>query len=222
MPQNSNLDLNSPTIGTIFKTVGVVLSDGAEKLQKTILGAYYDSAPETKGLYIVYPDATVDYFDIDVVNVQGQGDGSIVRFKSGDTGYVLRVVYEEDGEWISDLKTALPIEVLEGRIYQEATPAIEKYLGVNLGDTLPFFEDVEAYFDEAQENVTALGYFSTFGSYIRQGAEWQEEDFAEEFYEDFSVVSIPAEQVASIVETFDTNNGLLPVKDVEKFISPTT
>ncbi len=49
----------------------------------------------------------------------------------------------------------------------------EKYLGVNIPDTLPEFETLLVYFSEASKNIFALNYMSSIGNYTRLDYDWE-------------------------------------------------
>jgi hypothetical protein len=216
MPQNPNFNLESDTVGSIFKSVGVLMADGAETFNNSILGAYYDSAEKTKGLYVVLPDSEIKYFDIDSAEVFPQNGGNIIRFDQNNVSYMLRNFIDEDGIWVSALKVELPVEVLQTRVMYEATPAIDKYLGMELGEQLPFFESVFAYLSEESKTVALLIYMSTAGAYSRENAEWKPISLDETFLDNLSAVQIDTDKVAAIVTKFDSNRGILSVAEVEQ------
>jgi len=216
MPQNPNFNLESDTVGSIFKSVGVLVADGAETYNNSILGAYYDSAEKTKGLYVVLPDSEIKYFDIDSAEVFPQNGGNIIRFDQNDVSYMLRNFIDEDGVWVSDLKVELPTEALQNRVMYESTPALDKYLGMELGEQLPFFESVFAYFSEESQNIAFLIYMSTAGAYSRENFEWKPVSLDENFFDDLSAVQLDNDKVADLVSKFDSNRGILSVSEVEQ------
>jgi len=216
MPQNPNFNLESETVGSIFKNVGVLMADGAETFNNPILGAYYDSAEKTKGLYVVLPDSEIKYFDIDSAEVFPQNGGKIIRFDQNNVSYMLRDFIDEDGAWASDLKIELPVDALQTRVLYESTAAIDKYLGMELGEQLPFFEAVFAYFSEESQNIALLIYMSTAGAYSRENFEWRPISLDEDFLDDLSAVQLDNDKVANLVTKFDSNRGILSVSEVEQ------
>jgi hypothetical protein len=216
MPQNPNFNLESDTVGSIFKNVGALVADGAETFNNTILGAYYDRDEKTKGLYVVLPDSEIKYFDIDSAEIFPQNGGNIIRFDLNNVSYMLRNFLDEDGVWISDLKVELPVDALQTRVMYESTPALDKYLGTELGEQLPFFESVFAYVAEKSDSVALLIYMSTAGAYSRENAEWKPIDLNEDFLNDLGAIQIDNDKVAEIVSKFDSSRGILPTSEVEK------
>ncbi len=216
MPQNPNFNLESDTVGSIFKNVGALVADGAETFNNTILGAYYDRDEKTKGLYVVLPDSEIKYFDIDSAEIFPQNGGNIIRFDLNNVSYMLRNFLDEDGVWISDLKVELPVEALQTRVMYESTPALDKYLGTELGEQLPFFESVFAYVADESETVALLIYMSTAGAYSRENAEWKPIDLNEDFLNDLGAIQIDNDKVAEIVSKFDSSRGILLTSEVEK------
>jgi hypothetical protein len=216
MPQNPNFNLESETVGSIFKNVGVLMADGAETFNNAILGAYYDRDEKSKGLYVVLPSSEIKYFDVDTAEVFPQNGGSIIRFDKDNVSYMLRNFIDEDGAWLSSLKVELPVDALQTRVLYESTPAIDKYLGMELGEQLPFFESVFAYFSEESTNIALLIYMSTAGSYSRENFEWKPIDLNEDFLDDLSAVQLDNDKVAALVSKFDSGRGILTVAEVEQ------
>lgn len=216
MPQNPNFNLEADTVGSIFKNVGVLMADGAETYNNTILGAYYDSAEKTKGLYVILPNSEIKYFEIDSAEIFPQNGGNIIRFDLNNVSYMLRNIMDEDGAWISDLKVELPIEALQSRVMYESTPALDKYLGTELGEQLPFFESVFAYVADESKSIALLLYLSTAGAYSRENFEWKPIDLDESFLDNLLAIQLDDDKVASLVAKFDSNRGILTVSEVEQ------
>lgn len=227
MPQKSNFDLNSETLGVVFPTVGILMSaksDSQESEQVAFLGAYYDTDEKSKGLYIVLPSSEIKYFDIDIVNVKPQNGGNqIIRFDHKGISYLMRTVYGDDGSWLSNYKIDVPQEVLERKIMGESTPALKKYLDPEITEPLPFFESLSAYYADGQETITFLNYMSSYGTFSRLNAEWQPVDVDMEIYETLFVVEIDSKSSTELLQKFDDQQGILSVKDVEAVsaVSPT-
>lgn len=216
MPQNPNFNLEADTVGSIFKNVGVLMADGAETYNNTILGAYYDSAEKTKGLYVILPNSEIKYFEIDSAEIFPQNGGNIIRFDLNNVSYMLRNIMDEDGAWISDLKVELPVEALQSRVMYESTPALDKYLGTELGEQLPFFESVFAYVADESKSIALLLYLSTAGAYSRENFEWKPIDLDESFLDNLLAIQLDDDKVASLVAKFDSNRGILTVSEVEQ------
>lgn len=216
MPQNPNFNLEADTVGSIFKNVGVLMADGAETYNNTILGAYYDRDEKTKGLYVILPNSEIKYFEIDSAEIFPQNGGNIIRFDLNNVSYMLRNIIDEDGAWISDLKVELPVEALQSRVMYESTPALDKYLGTELGEQIPFFESVFAYVADESKSIALLLYLSTAGAYSRENFEWKPIDLDESFLDNLLAIQIDDDKVAPLVAKFDTNRGILTVSEVEQ------
>jgi hypothetical protein len=213
MPRNPNFTLDSPTLGTIYSTPGVLVSAGGQEIREPFLGAYYDTEPENRGLYVVLPDADVYYFDIDEAKINPQGTSALIRFDSDDTNYLLRPVYNDDGEWMSKYKIELPTELLTQKVSLDAHDAIEKYLGVELGDPLEFFEMLYAYYEENFPNIVAVTYISSLGTYTRVGASWSPADLGASMYDNWSGVEIDPEKAQEFLNKYDELGGSVSVEE---------
>lgn len=213
MPRNPNFTLDSPTLGVVYPTSGVLVSAGGQSIREPVVGAYYDTDPDTKGLYIVLPDGDVYYFDIDEVNVSPQGSGSLIRFDSGDTNYLLRPIYNTDGEWMSKYKIELPTTLLSQKLALDAHDALEKYLGVDLGEPLDFFEALYAYVEDGFPNVVAVNYLSSFGAFSRIGASWTPTDLDASMYDNWEAVEIDPAKAGDFLSKYDDQGGVVSVDE---------
>jgi hypothetical protein len=218
MPQNENFTLTSTTLGAVFPTSGVLMAEGSEKFDVTVIGGYFDSADATKGLYIVKPDSEILYFDIDMAEVKPQGDGRLVRFDYEDSNYLIRPFYEEDGQWISKYKISIPKIVLEKKVSADSVPALRKYAGLDFGgDPSPFFEMLTAFttFGDVDRRVVSLDYVTSFGTFSRVGAEWKNSNLSADYYEGFEGNEIAPDKAVALLEKYDSQNGVISVQDVD-------
>lgn len=216
MPRNPNFTLDSPTLGVVYSTSGVLVSAGGQSIREAFVGAYYDTAPETKGLYVVLPDADVYYFDIDEVNISPQGSSSLIHFDSGDTNYLLRPVYNTDGEWLSKYKIELPTTILSQKLALDSHDSLEKYLGVDLGEPLVFFEGLYAYTEEGSPNIVALNYLSSFGSFSRIGSSWTPTDLDDSVYDNWESIEIDPVKASDFLYKYDQQSGVISIEEAEE------
>lgn len=221
MPQNPEFTLNSDTLGVVYKDTGVLEaydSVEAETPSEThaIIGAYYEPSGQYKGLYFVLPEGEIKYFDIDVVKLGSQNDGAYITFEGDGKFWLIRGLEQEDGLWLSKYKMELPTEVLQQLIVGRSKPALTKYLGVNIPDTLPEFETLLVYFSEASKNIFALNYMSSIGNYTRLDYDWESSEVSYDYYEDLAVAEIDPEKANELLKKFDDADGLFPVREILK------
>ena len=212
MPRNPNFTLETSTLGVVYPTEGVLLSSGEQNIREPIIGAYYDTNPDFEGLYIVLPGGDVYYFDIEDVSLRPSAGGAFISFSNNGSDYFVRPVIEDDGEWLSKYKTALPKDVLSKKIALDSHDALEKFMSVDLGEPLPFFEAIYAYFEDGFPNVVAVTYVSSFGTFLRSGAEWVVDDISADMYENWAVLEIDPEKANDFVSQFDEADGVLSVE----------
>jgi hypothetical protein len=110
----------------------------------------------------------------------------------------------------------LPVEVLKQLIVGRSKPALTKYLGVNIPDTIPEFESLTAYFSDKSPSVFALNYMSSQGIYTRLDYEWEKSEVSFDYYEDMAVAEIEASKASELLEKFDDADGIFPVKNILK------
>jgi hypothetical protein len=218
MPENTNFTLTSTTLGAVFPTSGVLMAEGTESFDIAIVGAYFDSADASKGLYVVKPEGEILYFDIDMAEVKPQGDGRLVRFDYENSNYLIRPFYEEDGAWISKYKISIPKIIIEKKVSADSVPALRKYAGLDFGgEPAPFFEMLTAFTtaSEADKKVVSLDYVTSFGTFSRVGAEWIDSDLSAEYYEDFEGSEIAPEKAVALLEKYDSQQGIISIQDVD-------
>jgi hypothetical protein len=218
MPENANFTLTSTTLGAVFPTSGVLMAEGTESFDIAIIGAYFDSAEASTGLYIVKPDSEILYFDISMAEITPQGDGRLIRFDYEKTNYLIRPFYEEDGQWISNYKIPMPKIVIEKKVSADSVPALRKYAGLDFGgDPSPFFEMVIAFMTvgDVDKRVLALDYVTSFGTFSRVGATWVESDLSADYYEGFEGNEISPEKASALIEKYDLQRGIISTQDVD-------
>ena len=221
MSQNPEFSLNSDTLGVVYKDTGVLEgyeSAEAESVGEShaIVGAYYEPSGEYKGLYFVLPEGELKYFDIEAVKLGNQTNGAYITFEADNKFWIIRNLEETDGAWISKYKMELPVEVLKQLIVGRSKPALTRYLGVDIPDSIPEFESLTAYFSETSPSIFALNYMSSQGIYTRLDYEWERSEVSFDYYEDMAVAEIEASKASELLEKFDDADGIFPVKDVLK------
>lgn len=221
MPQNPEFSLDSDTLGVVYKDTGVLEgydSADAEQPSEThaIIGAYYEPSGDYKGLYFVLPEGEIKYFDIEVAKLGGESSGAYITFDGDGKFWLIRDLEETDGNWISKYKIELPVGVLKNLIVGRSKPALTKYLGVDIPDTIPEFETLTAYFSEASSSIFALNYMSSYGIFTRLDYEWEPSEVSYDYYEDMATAEIDPTKASELLEKFDDSDGLFPVKEILK------
>lgn len=224
MPKNNNFSLLDTAARPVYPTLGVLMSaQGTDTRaeQKTVIGAYYNTLEQDAGLYIPLPDGSIDYFDIDIADLVQQGNEKMLRFDANDMNYLIRPFYEEDGEWISKYKIALPKLVLEKIVTLQSHDAIEKLTRTELGEPVPFFEGLYCYYMMDSPVIMSVVYMSTAGIFLRRNAQWVPENLNPDIYESLPAFEIGAEGAKTLLDSYDSNRNMFSVEDAKKLsVSP--
>ena len=215
MPQRPDFDITADSLISVMDTLGVLEIGDDEKV--AILGAYYDQNPEFVGLYVVLAESGVSYFDVTLDKVDAVGFTGSFLFLSDGTTHVMRKLQTADGEWMSEYKTELPIEVLSRMVISSASDTIEDLVSVNLPTDLPEFEAMYAYYDEQSLNVASLVYMSSYGIYARADGNWVVEDVSVPSYQNLMTVEIAPEKADELIQMFDDNFGSVSLKTVKAY-----
>lgn len=215
MPQRPDFDITADSLISVMDTLGVLEIGDDEKV--AILGAYYDQNPEFVGLYVVLAESGVSYFDVTLDKVDAVGFTGSFLFLSDGTTHVIRKLQTADGEWMSEYKTELPIEVLSRMVISSASDTIEDLVSVNLPTDLPEFEAMYAYYDEQSLNVASLVYMSSYGIYARADGNWVVEDVSVPSYQNLMTVEIAPEKADELIQMFDDNFGSVSLKTVKAY-----
>jgi hypothetical protein len=214
MPQRPQFDLKASTLVPVLPTIGV-LENASEK--SAIIGAYYDSEEEFKGLYLITAEDGVNYFDIPLDDIAIEGLSQFLFFSYEGLDYTVRPLVEDDGIWISNLKTPLPYLVLSKMIITESTDTIKEIVNVDIGDSLPLFEAIFAYYDEKLDLVASLVYMSNFGTYARVDGDWSEDDISSPSYQNLFTIEIGANKADEFIDLFDSKLGNVSLEDVTTY-----
>jgi hypothetical protein len=214
MPQRSQFDLNAPSLVPLLPTIGV-LENASEK--SAIIGAYYDSEEEFKGLYLITAEDGVNYFDIPLEDIFIDGLSQFLFFAYEGLDYTVRPLVEDDGIWVSNLKTPLPYLVLSKMIVTESTDTIKEIVNVDIGDSLPLFEALFAYYNESLDLVVSLVYMSNFGTYARVDGDWSEDDISAPSYQDLFTVEIGPNKADEFIDLFDKKLGNVSLSETTPY-----
>ncbi len=221
MPQNPEFNLNSDTLGVVYKNIGVLVgyaSAEAEEPTEThaILGAYYEPSGEYEGLYFVLPEGEIKYFDVQIAKLASQNDGAYLTFEAEGNLWLIRSLREDDGVWVSKYKMELPTEIIEALIIGRSSEAISKYLQISVPQPTVEFESLTAYFTETSKSITALNYLSSYGNYTRIDYGWERTDISADYYNDLAVAEIEPSKAQQLLDKYDEVDGMFPVNDILK------
>ena len=211
MPQNNNFDINSDSLVSVFSH-GVMVSAGKGGSNTEVIAAYYDSKPETSGLYIIVPSGDIKYFDSTPQDFSSQGQ--IFAFNSKQGAFLLRPFNEDDGIWVSKYKIPVPADSLEEKVVNDSAVAIGQLLGVPAPEVEPFEEQLLAYVDETSKTLIDLIYIS-YSAYARVASDWQQINLDEDLYNNATAYEIESNKASDLINKFDAADGYLTISDVE-------
>jgi hypothetical protein len=115
-----------------------------------------------------------------------------ILFESNGVTYRVRELREQDGRWVSALKTELPVEVLETLINQGVTVETES---------------VTAHAMEDSPYVIGVTYYGPDGPYMRIGGDWLQVASADDIFSGSNIFSIEIdpEKVDEFIALYDKN-----------------
>ena len=213
MPQRPEFDMNSQTIAPVYGRVGVLESD---KSKDPILGAYYDRAPEYQGLYVI-TSTGIKYFDISVDALSVIGLTGYAEFTYNGTPHLLRELDEEDGLWMSNYKTELPIPVLQQMIVTKSRRQIEQLTGIEIPEGLPEFEALYVYHEPKSDKVLAIIYMSSYGIFSRNDADWQDVNLRLPELQNLTTEDVDPLKANELINLYDDNRDNMSVKQAVKY-----
>ena len=218
MPQRPKFNLTSESLIPMLDTMGVLETLGEEPTTKTaILGAYFDEDPEFSGLYVLPSKGEIKFFEIALSDIESVGLSEDIAFDADGTSYVVRNLQGSDGEWLSAIKTELPVEVLYKIVISSSNDTIGELVGVELTEELPSFESLYIYYDETLNSVVSLVYLSGYGTYARLDASWTNGDISSPLYQSLETIEIDPGRADEFINNFDDAFGLLSVEEAMKY-----
>lgn len=157
--------------------------------------------------YYMSSDPTV-YVESDITVDEFTG---IIRFSTLHSDYMIRVLREEDGTWLSRYKISLPVEAI--------VQSLKRDMERDPMDPVVDAEDtLYAAVFAGQTIVVGLIYDNDFGRYARIGGEWVLMSDFEPDFDDIIVIPIDPEQADAFVELYDTKT--LTINDVKPYEAP--
>lgn len=223
MPRRPDFKISDETVEVVFPTVGILTaSGGGIEFDEPIIGAYYDNSPKGQGTYTLSPIGGIRYFDLQKSQLASAGEfATKLVFQDGETVYLIRPVYPEDGIKFSKYRIPVPVASLETKFSLEARPMIEDQLRIassGSGVPLPFFESLVVFYSEELNTLADVVYMSSQGTYYRDDGGWLSLDFSDRKYENFTIFEISATKAKEFLEAFD-NDSNMNTKDIAKYSS---
>lgn len=215
MPQRPDFDLTAESLVPLMDSVGVMEIDSDDK--EAFLGAYYDNNPDYFGLYVVYSASGVQYYNVRLEDIAVLGFSENYLFLHEGKEHVIRKLLNSDGEWMSDYKVELPVEVLYRMVVSTSSDTIESLVNLKMPDSLPEYEAIYVYYDEQTRIVVSLVYMSSYGIYARVDGDWKVEDISLPSYQNMLTFEVDSERAQELIDMFDDKMGAVSYNDVIKF-----
>lgn len=222
MPQRPEFNLKNESLVPMLETMGVLEILGKEKTDKVaVLGAYFDEDPEFSGLYVIPSTGEIKFFEVSLNDISSVGLSEDVMFDHDGGSYVIRDLQASDGEWLSAIKTELPLELLYKIVIFSANDTISGLVGVELAEELPSFESLYIYHDEMTNSVVSLVYLSSYGTYARIDASWENDDISAPSYQHLETIEIDPDMSDDLINRFDDLGGSISVQEAMEYKSKT-
>jgi hypothetical protein len=195
----------------VFGKYGVLVKSGEDSFARYVTKAYLDGDNLDK-LTVEgdFPQGQV--YPVDAEELSIDKNTGIIKFEAFGANYTIRELREEDGYWLSQYKTALPVEALEQIIRREGVVNYMAYLN---NPVMPQEEKLYALAYPDSDYVIAIVYDNELGRYSRIDADWALVSPLETAYDDTVVVEIDSEVADALIEKFDEEN--LTLDDLEEY-----
>jgi hypothetical protein len=158
-----------------------------------------------------------------VIDVAGEltndKNTGIITFSDFNTDYFIRPLRDEDGKWLSDLKTPLPVEALMQKI---TSIKRKNEMAIFPQGATDFFqeESLAAFSYPGSSAVVGLLYNDTVGRWLRIEGDWLlVNDIDDSFIlDDAQFVFIDTEKADEFIQMFDENH--LDINRISEFAQP--
>ena len=190
---------------TLFRTPRVVIlkpknGEASEISARIAMGAVTTNIDELVTIdYLGGEEPTLTLSD-EITNNKNTG---IITFSDSTTDYYIRPLRDEDGMWLSDLKTPLPVEALmqKIRLIQRNNMALFNQDSMNGLQE----ETLSAFSYPGSTAVVGLLYNDTVGRWLRIDKEWMLVNDIDDslILDDAVFVSIDSEKADEFINLFD-------------------
>lgn len=198
----------------LFITPRVVVikpHDGGEAIYRVAKSAISTNGDSYVTIdYYTYAEVVVEVAE-DITNNKNTG---IITFSDLTSDYYIRPLREEDGMWLSKLKTTLPVEALmqiitwnqrnDLKIFNGEYDAVEE-------------ESLMAFTFNGGSIVTGLLYNDSVGRWLRVGEDWLLVNDIDDsmILDDAVFVTIDPEKADEFIALFDEKN--LPINSIDEY-----
>lgn len=195
----------------VFGKYGVLIKSGEEGFAKYVTKAYLD---ETNFDYLTvegdFPQA--EAYPVDAEDLSIDKNTGIIKFEAFGANYTIRELREEDGYWLSNYKTPLPVEALEQIIRREG---VVNYMAYMNNPVVPEEEKIYALAYPDDDFIIAIVYDNQVGRYSRIDSDWVLVNPVDTTYNDTIAIEIDPDKADELVELYDKKD--LTIEEAEKY-----
>lgn len=203
--------LAQPGVIPVFPKYGVFYSNEEGASALPIVGAYFEES-NPNNLIVDFAGDQPGAFPIEPTNVTINKNTGTIKFKAFDSEYTIRELREEDGLWLSTLKTSLSEEILDTLIDQMRRHNPMTYIP---GESDPQGESLEALASDDSVYIIGLMYKNEFGNWARIDGDWSLVSPNEDAYAGAIVVPIDTNKADEFIKFYD--NNYVTITDAEKY-----
>jgi hypothetical protein len=188
----------------IYPSLGILTNqDGSDP--KPILEA---STSDNGTLDIKFLSGSVDSMSVKDGKIEPYNNGLVTFTTDDGTSYVIRPLDDTDGEWISDYKVDLPVDILKKMLFKEEGLGQMPYLQ-NADETMVAFSKPDS------EYIFGILYVNKYGAFIRMNGDWLPVSPADATFDETMPHVVNADTADEFVTAYD--NGDMTVTDAEKY-----
>jgi hypothetical protein len=190
---------------TLFRTPRVVVlkpKDGSEPIVRVAMNAVVTNGDELITLdYLANEEPTITISG-EITNNKNTG---IITFSDSTADYYIRPFRDEDGLWLSSLKTPLPVEALMQKIKWIQRNTMKIFDGTS-SDALQE-ETLSAFTYPGSTTIVGLLYNDTVGRWLRISGEWMLVNDVDDsmILDDAVFATIDSEKADEFIKLFDEN-----------------
>lgn len=195
----------------VFGKYGVLIKSGEDEFAKYVTKAYLD---ESNFDYLTvegdFPQAQA--YPVDAEDLSIDKNTGIIKFEAFGANYMIRELREEDGYWLSQYKTPLPVEALEQIIRREG---VVNYMAYMDNPVIPEEEKIYALAYPDSDFIIAIVYDNQIGRYSRIDSDWVLVNPVDPTYNDTIAIEIDSDKADELIELYDEKE--LTIEEAEKF-----
>ena len=190
---------------TLFRTPRVVVlkpTDGSEPLIRVAISAITTNDDELITLDYIGGEEPTITISGEITNNKNAG---IITFSDSTADYYIRPFRDEDGLWLSSLKTPLPVEALMQKIKWIQRNTMKIFDGTS-SDALQE-ETLSAFTYPGSTTIVGLLYNDTVGRWLRISGEWMLVNDVDDslIIDDAVFATIDSEKADEFIKLFDEN-----------------